>query len=591
MVNARRRKTSSILVPLSYQILTGEKVTESSLLEVLSRVSTSDALPDLIRFSQYAESFNPTQYEYLDAQVSNLFGSTLGARVAAKLDQSDEFIFFSKWQLLLAVKLVCVFGARSNHQTGPSDALLLRFLLMVNHLIDYHPDEPRELNTDEEVMAEVKKSILRGYVSNDMEYPIALIGRYAEMFKLLAHPANKHTFKSWVDIGQVVETKLGIQLPALKAVLFSLYGNTLPHSENTEPAVVPLPRRMHPEEWFARTQLPIQDLRKAISMVTISPDELREQHLSRYGERVGNAFDLETLLRKPVIRLEDDSLAGLSGHLLIQRYTCGLYWDIHDSLPNKTDEEPNRQLFQTFFGELHEQYGQSVLKRIVDRQTRAGKKVSLATESDYSSDTGRNPDNVLLESVGGSNVRCALFEFKVGRPRYRESLVRADVEAFEEDLRKKIETGLDQEIGLFRQVHSEDREIAGLPMDKVSTWFFVVVVTDPFPAMGPFLEPLRAKLNRLTAGSNTKTLGPFILSLCELEELETLSPKRVTDVLTNWNASTYRDWPFHSYYAASRRGKPIINEHVEKLGVDDMNEVELTLFSDTSTDSPIKQSS
>ena len=232
--------------------------------------------------------------------------------------------------------------------------------------------------------------------------------------------------------------------------------------------------------------MPSHTLQKVLSLVTTCPDDIREEHLRKYGDTIGNTFDLSVLLRKPAIRLDEDSLAGLSGHLLVQRYTCGLYWDIHDSLPNEPHIRPNRQLFQTFFGELHERYGRSVLERITDLQTKAGKKASLACEADYMSDSGPNPDSMLIENVGSRNVRCALFEFKVGRPRYVQSLVHGDVEAFEEDMRRKIEVAIEQEIGLCQQILSREREIPCMPVQNVSKWFFVVVVADPFPSSSSF---------------------------------------------------------------------------------------------------------
>ena len=67
-------------------------------------------------------------------------------------------------------------------------------------------------------------------------------------------------------------------------------------------------------------------------------------------------------------------------------------------------------------------------------------------EKDYASDEGSNPDNLLMEHIGHFKTFCTLFEFKVGRPRYKDSIVKADLQAFEEDLHRKIEVGLNQEI-------------------------------------------------------------------------------------------------------------------------------------------------
>ncbi len=578
MVNEAKRRTGIILVPLSWQVLNRNEVRETDLLALLKKASIDDVLPTLVGLLQYGDSFTPPAFDYLDRRVRQLFGSVLAHRVSAKLEQSDHLIFFTRWQLLLAIKLVCTFGTRAAEPVGVGASRVLELLLMVNCFIDDRPKEPSRLDNHDDLVDAVKASILKSYSLIDNEPPLALVGRYSEMFKVLANSTNKRTFKSWVDIGEVLESRLGIQLPAFKAVLFSLYGNTLTQSGGAEQSGVPLVRRFDPGEWFCKTQMPVEALQDVLSLVTVSPDQIRENHLENNGETIGNAFDLSVLVRRPVIRLEGGDLAGLSGHLLIQRYTCGLYWDIHDSLSGGLYTEPSRQRFQTFFGELHERYGQNILRRITDRQTKAGKNATLAIEKNYLSEAGPNPDSVLVESIGSRNVRCVIFEFKVGRPKYKQSLVDGDVKAFQVDMEKKIESGLDQEMGFCRQLLSGQRGAAGIPADKVNKWFFVIVVTDPFPAFGVFLERLREKVADLQLELKPGFHGPFILSLNELEELETLGLNRVTELLIAWDSSTYRDWPFHSYYAVRTIGNPMINEHVSELGDQDLVEVELTLF-------------
>ena len=75
-------------------------------------------------------------------------------------------------------------------------------------------------------------------------------------------------------------------------------------------------------------------MNRTLELVSTSSDEIRDEHQSKYCDSIGNPVDLGTLLRKPVISLTEGSLAGISGQLLIQRYTCGLYWDINlDAFP------------------------------------------------------------------------------------------------------------------------------------------------------------------------------------------------------------------------------------------------------------------
>ena len=377
----------------------------------------------------------------------------------------------------------------------------------------------------------------------------------------------------------VVETKLGVRLDVFKAVLFMLYGTSVTGSSWPDDGeACPRLGSLVPEHYFANMRVPREELTRTLELVLTSPDEIREEHRSAYGDQIGNPVDLRILLRKPAITLPNGSIAGISGQLLIQRYTCGLYWDIHDALPDDGTSEPSRQSFQTFFGKLHERYGRDILERIKDSQVRLGKKMRLLSEHDYPEGSGKNPDNLVIEYIDSRNTRCTLFEFKVGRPRYKDSIVEGDVRAFHDDLRRKIEDGLDQEIDFCRRLQASQREIPDLLPRDITRWFFVIVVTDPFPAMGILLEPLRKKLANSPDLDNTGRYGPFILSLAELEQLETLPKSRISELLIEWDHGRDRDWPFNTFYAHRTKSKPIGNSHVSKLGDDDMDRMTTTLL-------------
>ena len=312
-------------------------------------------------------------------------------------------------------------------------------------------------------------------------------------------------------------------------------------------------------EFFASTLLPEEEVDRVLKLVSTSPDQIREEHQSECSDTIGNPVDLLILLKKPAITLPDGRMAAISGQLLIQRYTNGLYWDINDALPNEKNAEPNRGRFQEFFGELHERYGCDTLQRIKNGQVGRKKKCRLLLEKDYKSDSGSNPDALLIERIGNSKTRCTLFEFKVGRPRYTDSIVAGNVEEFEKDLRTKIGVGLDQETNFYQQVQSGERGIPDLVAGGIAAWFFVIVVTDPFPSMGMFLEPLREKLASLPRIGKAKRYGPFVLSLRELEQLETLTKDRVSEWLIRWrNDGSDFEWTFNNFYISRTRGPAVL---------------------------------
>ena len=185
-------------------------------------------------------------------------------------------------------------------------------------------------------------------------------------------------------------------------------------------------------------------------------------------------------------------------------------------------------------------------------------------------------DKQLRDSVPGK--RFQLFEFKVGRPRYKDSIVEGDVRAFQGDVHRKIEEGLDQEIDFHGQVQTGQRDIPGVVTRDTARWFFVIVVTDPFPAMGVLLEPLREKLANAEAVGNARRYGPFVLSLAELEQLETLPRDRVSQLLIDWDDGPDRHWPFNTFYAHRTRSQPVGSSHVADSAEKDMARVTKTLF-------------
>ena len=565
-----------VQVPLSWGVLHGQEVSEPDFIQAICQLPVGQLLPGLITLLQYGDSSVPAAYETLDRQICDLFPIRAARRIERRLSLESHWKFFSKWQLLLAIKLLCTFGSTNAGKAKVKDGKFLDFLLMTN---GFYSRGESDLSTDEGVKGTVKRAALQGYALIQHERPINLIGRYSELFKRLAAPTSQSKFNSWVDIQKVVSTKLGVQLDALKAVLFALYSNSQTGSPWPDDGEV-RPRLGHliPERYFADTKVPKEELNRILELLTTSPEQIRKEHQADYGDQFGNPFDLRILLRKPAIALPDGRLAGISGQLLIQRYTCGLYWDIHDALPDKGTAEPNRQSFQTFFGELHERYGRDILDRIKDAQLRAGRRLRLLSEDDYPPGIGSNPDNLVIETIGSRNTRCTMFEFKVGRPRYEKSIVKGDVQAFQDDLRLKIEDGLDQEIDFCHQVQSGQRKIPCLISRPATRWFFVIVVTDPFPAMGVLLEPLREKLANSVLLGNTRRHGPFVLSLAEFEQLETLPKSRISQLLIDWDNGPDSLWPFNTFYAHRTKGQPIRNSHVEKLAEDDMARVTNTLF-------------
>ena len=568
---------SNAEVPLSWGLLYGEEVSEIELLREIRLLPFEQVLLGLIRLLQFGDADGQPAYRTLDSRADELFPTGRTDRVADWLSQGKPWILFSQWQLLFAIKLICTFGSRDAVEVEVTDDEFLKLLLTIN---GFYPQGISAAATIEGKVESLKSVALRGYSLPPREHPGMLIGRYSELLGRLVTPANRGEFNKWVDIPKVMADRVGVRLDTFKAVLFALQASTLDESpESSDGWVLPQLGSMNPEEFFTSTLLPKEEVDSVLKLVSTDPDQVREEHQTKYGDRVGNPNDLRVLLRNPALTLPDGRLVAVSGQLLIQRYTNGLYWDIHDVLPNDKNTEPNRGRFQEFFGQLHEQYGCDTLQRIKNCQVGRKKKCRLLLEKDYKSNTGLNPDALLIESIGNSNTRCTLFEFKVGRPKYEKSILPGDFQEFEADLNGKVETGLKQEINFYQQVQSGEREIPDLVAGDISAWFFIIVVTDPFPSMDMFLQGIREKLANLPDCGKAKRYGPFVLSLSELEQLETLTEDRVSEWLIRWwNDGSDFEWTFNNFYISRTRGRPVTNSHVVKLAEDDMRKFLTPIF-------------
>ena len=84
--------------------------------------------------------------------------------------------------------------------------------------------------------------------------------------------------------------------------------------------------------------------------------------------------------------------------------------------------------------------------------------------------------------------------------------------------------------------------------------------------MGMLIDSLRDRLSKLPQRNNAKYHGLFVLSLLDFEQLETLMPNRVSNLLIDWESGPYRNLPFGSFYRSRNKGFPKKNEYVPGLG-------------------------
>ena len=235
---------SNAEVPLNWELVNGEEVSETEFLREIGRLPLEQMLPGLIRLLQFGDADGRSAYRTLDNRVYDLFPTGTADRIADRLSQGKPGIFFSQWQLLFAIKLICTFGSRDADEVELTDDQFLEFLLKTN---SSYPQGIFAASTIEGAVEGLKSTTLSGYSLPPRENPWMLIGRYSELLGRLAEPANRGDFINWVDIQMVMADQLGVRLDTFKAVLFALHGSTIDGSpESDDGWVLPQLGSMNP---------------------------------------------------------------------------------------------------------------------------------------------------------------------------------------------------------------------------------------------------------------------------------------------------------------------------------------------------------
>jgi len=540
------------------------------LVKATQAINRLDALTVLIRLFRFADSRYGGNYELLSKVVAERFTTPIGLQVQ-RLLRDPRVVLFNRWQLLFGIKLVCTFGAdklsSADGRVPPDD--LLELLLNINDFIDRDNVTISDEANGPVNVASAHQTVLKEHFLFSDEQPQNLVGRYYNLLFELSDPSNAGQFDNWVNLPNKTVDALGISSLEFAAILFGLYSTTPISAEVRNGAEVKIFPPIHvgetgqpfcidPSQYFRNIAFPLESSQKALELISCSPEDVKRDHQDKHGDNLGKLFDLTYLIQHPVVKLKDNCYAALSHNLLIQRLSVGLFWDIHDHLPS-SGPPPNRLTLDSFWGRLIEQYGTNLLRRVALSDP---KRRRLITESEYKLQQEKTADVILIEKQGQD--QGALFEFTVGRPRLFDSLIPGNLQAFEEDMLKKLGSAIDQEIDLLNRLFSGEKQISGVNVGQTKRWLICVVVADPYPSYDFFLGPLKKRMQALHA-TKTPVLGPLVLSLNELEQLEAMGSTRgLVGTLLDWVGSSYGSRPFSHFAGARARnsGTSFKNEFV-----------------------------
>ena len=121
-----------VSVLLSWRLLYGQAVSETEFLQEIKKLPLQPVLRELISVLQYGDANEPSAYGALDGRITEFFGSETANSITGWLSKGKPWVFFSQWQLLFAIKLICIFGSRNVNNMVVTYDQFLKLLLMTN---------------------------------------------------------------------------------------------------------------------------------------------------------------------------------------------------------------------------------------------------------------------------------------------------------------------------------------------------------------------------------------------------------------------------------------------------------------------------
>lgn len=502
----------------THEELYGSRMTEAGIVDLLHPLAVDDCVERLSRLSCLVESGGPGDLQRQRRIINRMgftpeFVSELEARVDPEL-RPPRILFFPQ-QITHLMRLVlrhCDRRPRDRFDTKEKSQAFMRALFGVTDL--FHT-ELRGHGIDAQI-----EYMLRQQGLLTRPDPMMVFSRY---YDLLLRLWPQVLQDSKFDPNAVFQTATGLSIEHYFTIGFGVYSRFLEYTaSDTEPATFSL----HPESYFAKTQLRDEEWQRFLSLVTATPDELStalDEEDDQYGPTLYRSYTFD---RKPLVRLSEGQVMPTSFGSLQRAVTEGVFW----TLANATETEGvSRETFTSPFGKVFERFTQESIQRIAAKEPEPPK---VYPDFHYGPKSNRALSSDVNVIYPGDAFFC---EVVTGRPNV-PTITRGDLRSFWRDVDRLIAGKAKQLSRCLRDFfYFGSLKFDGVGSERLKIVWPVLIMVEEFPLM----PPIRIEIDKyLRSKSNWPTGVPrlTVMDADELGALEALVEQGWTfgDVVRRW---------------------------------------------------------
>jgi hypothetical protein len=446
LVQRQQLGAPGMAVYVTLRELRGSPATLREIAATLRKIGVYEALQALARIGLLLENHEWSNKDLQHALVRSLVPDEY-SRAALQIlnSQPYRFVFFEQ-QIISAMQLAILYCP----EIGPSSfqgnrvlfhEFMVECVLGVSDILEsrYLKSATRQSTTSARPDSEpLASALLRNAFLNYRDEFTHMLARfwdlYLELPKQLARSSN------YVDVETTFAQATGASLREYLAVGLGLGGHFMQASgkvneQDVQKFVV------DPAAYFSTTSVDPPTLRRCVDYLSSDLETYRRSFLTELQRTKQLHFSYITMRQTPLLRFPNGACIPLSLRFLHERITVGVYWLIFDGLPSR-----NRSRFQTFFGELFQEYAKQTFERAFPSSPHLAKRLHFAKR--YGSRRRRKETSDVIVVY----AKDALFvEVKATRLRMEDSGIRGDIAAFRQELETKV-------IGAARQIDSVVRD-------------------------------------------------------------------------------------------------------------------------------------
>jgi hypothetical protein len=488
---------------MTHEEVYGRQGSSDDLERILSRLPSEAVVLSVAKLNALLYWYPPTDRSAQRGLLHELVETSARQRALELLEQPDRVAFFEE-QLLALMKHAILFGK----PTGDVDLSrewdeVIRAAFLTSELIGREHAATGDDERDLTLMA------VRSLYFNTVEPPANLLARYYDLW--LVRPTQEPHLNSpdYVNIEAAFREATGVDIVDYLAAGFALLAHFMrfktakafeeyPFGVSWDDLNVSLPERGAAKRFVQHIAQPVRRLAREFRSMPSKPGLA--------------GASLLPFFRTPVVLMQSGDLVPVSLRLLFEKLTDGVYWTLLEHMKARYGDKGFYR-FTRFVGELFQAHVYDALSHAYADSPLLSKR--LFGEVRYGQPEVKGADATLIY---GDVV--VFFEVSTSRLRYQQTVLRGDLEAFDEDIEKCVIGNAKQLTRVVADFRRGDLVFDGLDPARVHHIFPVIVLLEPFPEFPLTWRRVRCRLQE--EGYLTDCEPLQIMSAEDLEMVEPL---------------------------------------------------------------------